>query len=167
MEAKTHWKSLVSNDYIGAYSLMQTGKAVDLTVKIKSVVRQIVKGEGGKEDECTVAQLEGQKPMILNRTNCKTITSIYGTPFIQDWAGKTITIYVAKVKVKGEAIDALRIRDMVPQPEKPVDMSKPLYKLNACKSLDDLQKTFLSLPDPERNNSEVIARKDELKKTLK
>ena len=50
-QQKTHWKSLVSNDYIGSYTLMSTGKPVDLTVKIISVGRQIVKGEGGQADE--------------------------------------------------------------------------------------------------------------------
>jgi hypothetical protein len=114
-QQKTHWKSLVSNDYIGSYTLMSTGKPVDLTVKIISVGRQIVKGEGGKADECTVAQLEGYKPFIINRTNAKTISKLYDSPYTEDWAGKRITLYVAKVKVAGDVVDALRIRATVPQ----------------------------------------------------
>ena len=115
MEQKTHWKSLVNNDYIGAYTLMQTGQAVDLVVKITNVTRQQVKGEGGKSEECTVATLEGQKPFIVNRTNAKTITKIYDSPYIQDWIGKTITLFVARVKVGSDTVDALRIRPVAPK----------------------------------------------------
>lgn len=114
-EHKTHWKKLVNPDYIGAYTLMETGKAVDLTVTIVSVGREIVKGEGGKKEECTVAKLKGHKPFIVNRTNAKTISKIHGSPFIEDWAGKQITLYVANVAVAGEQVEALRVRPTKPQ----------------------------------------------------
>jgi len=111
-KTKTHWKRLVNPDYIGAYSLDE-GK--DLTVTILNVKREMVKGEGGRSEECTVAYLKGQKPMILNRTNCKTIQSIYKTPYIEDWAGKQITLYVSSTKLKGEEVECLRIRNTTPQ----------------------------------------------------
>ncbi len=63
---KTHWKKLENPDYIGAYSL-ENGK--DLIVTIDSVKRELVTGQGGKKEECTIAYLKGQKPFILNRTN--------------------------------------------------------------------------------------------------
>jgi len=106
---KTHWKQLVNPDYLGAYSLPE-GK--DITIKIKQVVREIVKGINGKSEECTVAHIEGNKPLILNRTNCKTIAKIYGTPFIEDWSGKSITIYAAVTKLKGDDVECLRIREL-------------------------------------------------------
>lgn len=109
---KTHWKRLVNPDYIGAYSLDE-GK--DLTVTIVNVKREMVKGEGGRSEECTVAYLKGQKPLILNRTNCKTIQSIYKTPYIEDWAGKKITLFVSTTKLKGEEVECLRIRNKVSQ----------------------------------------------------
>jgi len=112
---KTHWKQLTNPNYIGAYSL-QEGK--DMIVEIVSVSREMVKGEGGKQDECTVAQLKDQKPMILNVTNCKTIAKLFETPFIEEWSGKKITIYSAKVSVKGELIECLRIRDKKPEQTK-------------------------------------------------
>lgn len=111
---KTHWKKLQNPDYIGAYSLMETEKPIDLTVQIKSIARQIVTGADGKKEECTVAQLVGQKPFIINATNAKMITKIYDTPFIENWVGKRITLYVAKVKVAGDTVDALRIRQVAP-----------------------------------------------------
>lgn len=114
-QTKTHWKKLQNPNYIGAYSLMETGTPVDMVVQIKSIAREEVKGEDGKKDQCTVAQLVGQKPFIINATNSKMIAKIYNTPYIEDWIGKKITLYVAKVKVAGETVDALRIRQAVPQ----------------------------------------------------
>ncbi|MBK7695511.1 MAG: hypothetical protein IPI30_14665 [Saprospiraceae bacterium] len=87
---KTHWKKLTNPNYIGAYS-MPEGK--DLTVEITDVKREVVKGEGGKTDECTILYLKDSKPMILNVTNSKMISKVHNTPFIEDWIGKKITLY--------------------------------------------------------------------------
>ena len=116
---KTHWKQLINPDYLGAYSLPD-GK--DITVKITKVVREMVTSVGGKQEECTVAHLENQKPMILNVTNSKMIQKIYGTPYIEDWAGKEITIYAATTKLKGDDVECLRIRPKAP--------SKPVLEYN-------------------------------------
>lgn len=112
---KTHWRQLKNPNYLGAYSLPE-GK--DLTIQILSVSKEIVKGENGKEDECTVAQIKDNKPMILNVTNCKTIEKLFETPFIEEWSGRMITVYAAKVIVKGEKIECLRIRDKKPEQAK-------------------------------------------------
>ncbi len=109
--SKTHWKKLNNPNYIGAYSL-DDGK--DLVVTIESVARQVVVGEGGKSEECTVAKLKGQKPMILNVTNCKMIANLYKTPYVEDWAGKQIILYVANLNIKGEQTECLRIRPKLP-----------------------------------------------------
>ena len=112
MKELTHWKKLVNPDYIGAYSLTP-GK--DLTVTIDSVGRELVTGTGGKKEECTVAKLKGQKPFIINRTNAKTISQVHGSPYIEDWAGKQITLYISTVKVAGEEVECLRVRKQKPE----------------------------------------------------
>jgi len=154
MENKTHWRKLVNPIYLGAYSLMDTGKPLDLTATIEKVVREIVKGTDGKKEECTVAYLKGQKPIILNRTNCKIITKIYNTPFIEDWAGKKITIYVANTKVAGEVVECLRIRDVMPGKE----LLTPTHeKWNAAKeaisngsaTIAQIKANFILSPDNE------------------
>ena len=113
-ETKTHWKVLANPNYLGSYSLMGTGVAVDLEVSIKSVGREVVTGADGKKDECTVAQMHKNKPFILNATNCKTLSKIFDTSFIEDWANRPFTIFVTKVKVGGEWVEALRIRPTIP-----------------------------------------------------
>ena len=100
---KTHWKKLDNPNYIGAYSLMD-GEVKDLTVIIEKVITEEVKSDRGKE-VCKVAYLKGQKPLILNATNSKIIQSIYDTPYIEDWKGKEITLYVARIKAFGDEIE--------------------------------------------------------------
>jgi hypothetical protein len=111
-EVKTHWKKLVNPHYIGAYSL-EPGQ--DLNVTIEKVVREQVQGPDGKKEECTVAYLINQKPFILNNTNQKTIAKICDSPYIEDWSGKSITLFVAKVKAFGEVVEALRVRPTAPK----------------------------------------------------
>ena len=108
--AKTHWKKLHNPDYLGAYSLDES----TMVVEIKKVEKRQIPGADGKKDDAVVAELVGQKPMILNATNMKTIASLYGN-YIEDWVGKKITLFVATVKAFGTTTDALRIEAKVPK----------------------------------------------------
>ena len=109
----THWKKLTNPDYLGAYA-MESGK--DMVLTIKSVALEKVIGADGKKEECTVIHFaEPVKPMICNVTNAKTIQKIYKTPFIEEWRGRKIQIYVAEVKAFGDVVDAIRIRPIIPK----------------------------------------------------
>ena len=101
MNTRTHWKQLINPDYIGAYALPNGD---DLTVTIDFVPNEVVTGSGGKKEECTVAHLVGQKPLILNVTNSKSIHKLYG-PYIEDWRGKQITLYASTTKLAGEIVE--------------------------------------------------------------
>ncbi|MBP3736549.1 MAG: hypothetical protein J6I56_05975 [Lachnospiraceae bacterium] len=108
MSEKTHWKKFNNPDYLGAYAF-QPGE--EKTVTIKSVGREMVynPSNSGKE-ECTVAHFEEDiKPLILNVTNCKTIAKVWGTPYIEDWAGHRITLKVKRINAFGELVDAVRV----------------------------------------------------------
>jgi hypothetical protein len=108
-QTKTHWKQLINPDYIGAYAIPD---GEDLTVTIDFVRVEQITGSGGKKEECTVAHLKGQKPMILNVTNSKSIHKLYG-PYIEDWAGQQITLYASTTKMAGEVVECLRVRPHV------------------------------------------------------
>lgn len=114
---QTHWKKLTNPLYVGAYDF---APGEERTLTIKSVKREMVAGPDGKKEECTVIDFTDGKPMICNTTNAKAITKAHGTPFIEEWGGKAITIYVAKVKAFGEVVDALRVRPIAPRAGKPV-----------------------------------------------
>lgn len=129
---RTHWKQLINPKYLGVYCLPN---GQDLTVTIRSVGREIVIGDGGKKEECTVAQLMNSKPMILNRTNCKTIERMYG-PYLEDWSGKSITVYESAVKVAGEMVACLRIRKEVPNIQKVLHPITPQQFDKALKAVE-------------------------------
>ena len=107
----THWKKLSNQNYIGAHDL-QPGQ--ELTVTIESVANEVVKcfdGKTVKEETCIVAKIKGaKKPMILNKTNCRIISKNLDSPYIEDWVGKSVVIYAAKVRAFGESTEALRIK---------------------------------------------------------
>lgn len=116
--SKTHWKKLTNPNYLGAYDF-DIGEKRTLT--IAKTVREMVTGPGGKKEECTVAYFqEPSKPMILNKTNCKTIEKLHHSPFIEDWSGKQITLKVEKVKFSGELVDGLRVDKQIVQPQKDI-----------------------------------------------
>lgn len=142
---KTHWKKLENPNYLGSYAL-EPGK--DLVVQIKSVAQEeVYNPTNQKKETCTVAHfVEPVKPMILNVTNCKTISKLYSTPYIEDWAGKYISIYIAKVNAFGEKVDALRIRTKAPTIE--------TFTCSDCKKriADTVQKTAKELAEISKRN---------------
>lgn len=109
----THWKKLTNPDYLGAYALEPNQ---DLIVTIKSVANEVVTGADGKKETCSVMRFaENVKPMVLNATNSKTISKLLKTPYIEEWAGRKIQLYVETgVKAFGDVVDALRVRPFLP-----------------------------------------------------
>ena len=104
----THWKKLTNPNYIGAHDFQPNQ---ELTITLDTISNEMVKGQDGKDEQCIVAKIKGaKKPMILNKTNCKIIAKNLGTPYIEEWTGKSITLYVAKVKAFGEYVEAIRVR---------------------------------------------------------
>jgi len=116
--SKTHWKKLTNPDYLGTYAL-EPDK--DLIVTIKEVdVEQVFNPSKNEKESCTVIRFkEDVKPLIANATNQKIIQKIYGTPYIEDWKGKQIQLYIKDdIKAFGEVTTGLRIRRLVPQKKK-------------------------------------------------
>ena len=112
-EVLTHWKKLTNPDYLGAYAL-EPGQ--DLIVTIKSVANEVVTGTDGKKETCSVMHFtENVKPLVLNATNSKTITKLLKTPYIEQWAGRKIQLYVESgIKAFGDIVDAIRVRPFLP-----------------------------------------------------
>lgn len=109
--SKTHWKSLTNPNYLGSYSF-EDGK--DIIGTIKAIRNEIVTGPCGQKEECTICHfVENMKPMILNKTNMKTMAKLFSTPYIEEWNGKKFQIYVdPKVRFGKEITGGLRIRDI-------------------------------------------------------
>ena len=114
-----HWKNLANYDYLGAYSL--EGVATEVTLTIKSIKKERVTANGGASEDCIVAYFEETKvdgvevkPMVLNKTNSKTIEKIYNTGDVEEWLGKKITIFATTTKFARDVVPCLRIKPEVP-----------------------------------------------------
>lgn len=126
----THWKKLVDPRYIGAYALPNGN---DLIVTIEGVRSEEITMMGGKKEVHSIMSLKGQKPMILNVTNSKSIHRLYG-PYIEEWAGKQITLHASTAKMGGEMVECLRIRPSIPVKEK-----KPITGERLTKALEQIK----------------------------
>lgn len=74
--------------------------------------------------------------MILNKTNCKAIAKAVGSPYMEDWAGKKVSIYISKVKAFGDMVEAIRIREKAPQAKRKLsdtDFRRMLESIEAGK----------------------------------
>jgi hypothetical protein len=135
---------------------------------IKKTSKEQVTGANGKKEECFVCYFtEAEKPMILNRTNAKTITKVVGSPFVEDWIGKRVILGVDTVSAFGEMTEALRVRNIKPQqaaPTKAIDYSEQEAALRACETLEQLQGAYIALTAEAKKKLAGI--KDEIKTKL-
>lgn len=110
----THWKKLTNPNYLGSYAF-QPGE--EKAVTIASVGQETVTNpaEPDKKESCIVAHFQQpEKPLILNKTNCKAIERLAGTPDIEKWPGVGIILCVQRVSAFGELVEAVRIRPVPP-----------------------------------------------------
>lgn len=127
---KTHWKKLQNPDYFGAWCI-EDGKDMDVTIERVQV--ESVTSTDGKREDLPVAYLQGQKPLILNTTNSKMIARVLKSNYIEEWAGKRITLYSTKVNAFGEQVDAVRVRSTAPKPPK-IDYDKIIDAIRGGKA---------------------------------
>jgi hypothetical protein len=69
-------------------------------------------GQGADQQRKPVLYLEGEKPMVLNRTNFETLADAYGDS--DEWAGHKVRIYVGRTQYQGRSIDGLRVEAVQP-----------------------------------------------------
>ena len=108
---KTHFKKLRNPNYVGSWDLTDTdGNFIEKVVTITAVKKEMVHDGKGGQEECTIVHLKETKPMVANSTNLRTIARLCQSPYIEDWAGKQIALFVQKVRAFGEVHDAIRIK---------------------------------------------------------
>ena len=142
-KTKTHWKKIFNTDYLGSHSLPD-GK--DIVLTIKTVLERKIKGNNGREEIRPVATFhEKVKPMILNRTNCKAIRALYKTPYIEDWSGKRIQVFIdERIEAFGAIVDGLRIRPYIPK-----EQTAEAKELEAVRA--KIKKVFAGYKDNDRD----------------
>jgi hypothetical protein len=136
-----HYRTMLTSDNLCAADLWveEKGAYREIVVEIDHVKRGEVVGEKGRKKGMPFAHLKApstgralSKPLGLNATNCRTLTSIAGSPDVAKWKGMLITLFVTKTEVGRETVDAIRIRPEAAQPPakgerdmKPDNMTAP------------------------------------------
>lgn len=119
-KAPLHWRRVLKRtnaDYLFAEDIGDPGTKVDVDVIDSSTDK--LKNEDGLT-EMPVLSFDGKKKRLaLNRTNCKVMEKICGTPDINGWRGP-ITLLVIRTKIAGDDMDVIRIA-----PKRPAGKAKP------------------------------------------
>lgn len=116
-EEKTHYRKAFDSPYLSSADIVEP---TDIT--IASVRLELDKTKKTKDQFNTAYFVEKElrageklKPMILNATNSKTLKSLTGSPFIDDWTGVKITVYVdPNVRFGKEIMEGLRVSPKAP-----------------------------------------------------
>lgn len=112
MTEHTHYRKVFDSPYLSSadvvgqvqLTIARVTQEVDKTKKSKDVFNTVY------FQEREIRQGEKLKPMILNATNSKMLAKITGTPFIEEWGGTRITVYVdPNVKFGRETVEGLRV----------------------------------------------------------
>lgn len=157
--SKTHYKKLRNPNYLGSYELMTGGEPIELNVTILNAVKEMVQN-GDKKEDAMVLNLKNQKPMIVNSTNAKAIAKALGSPYIEDWNGKSITLYVKKIKAFGDWVDALRVKDTAPVAPSKEDLNPKHEKwqgaIDALKSKKTTVEAIIKAYNVNDENLEIL-----------
>jgi hypothetical protein len=95
-------------------------KAKHLIATISHVEMELV-GQGQDQKQKPVLYLEGQKPIVLNRTNFEAIEQAFGDT--DEWPGRKIKVYCAPTRFGGKPVDGIRIDPIVPKPAPKDDLN--------------------------------------------
>ena len=118
-ETKTHWKKAYNPNYFGSWCF-EPGK--DMVLTIDGAAQEPVSDEKGKTELCMVIHWRelGAKPLICNKTNAKTIEKLVGSPYIEDWPGHRLQLYIdPNVRFGRERVGGVRIRPRVTMANEP------------------------------------------------
>ena len=118
---KTHYRKVFDSPYLSAADIVEP---VVLTIRCVQVEADKTKKTKDKMNtayfvEREIRAGEPLKPMILNATNSKMVAKITGSPFLEDWNGVTVEIYVDhNVRFGRETVEGLRIRPAAIRPKR-------------------------------------------------
>tara|TARA_R110000803_G_scaffold180290_7_gene242728 strand:+ start:1886 stop:2422 length:537 start_codon:yes stop_codon:yes gene_type:complete len=156
----THWKNLFPNKMLllGSQNL---NPGEELIAEILGVDIEEIKDANGGVESVPIMTFTNAPPMVLNITNTKTISNLYGEHY-DKWPGRSIQIFATKIKAFGAVNMALRIREAIPDTNENIDEFEK--KLRACPDIETLKTVYLSIPT--HLKPRLAPLKDEIKDKL-
>lgn len=136
-EQKTHYRKAFDSPYLSSADIVEP--------TILTISRAVIENDKTKKtkdvfntayfEEKELRPGEKLKPMILNATNSKMLKSITGSPFLEDWAGVKVTVFVDKnVRFGKESVEGLRIS--------PARVTKPSLTPNKTQAWNNAKAAF-------------------------
>lgn len=138
MTEKTHYRKAFDSPYLSSADIVEPTM---LTVSHVSLEKDRTKKTQDLFNTAHFVEKElrpGEKlkPMILNASNSKTMKALANSPFIDDWKGIKITVYVDhNVRFGRETVEGLRIsphapekKSLTPDQTKAWESAKVAYK---------------------------------------
>ena len=138
MTDKTHYRKAFDSPYLSSADIVEptvfTIREVRLEPDQTKKTKDLFNTAYFQEKE--IRPGEKLKPMILNATNSKTMKALTNSPFIDDWKGVRVTIYVDhNVRFGKETLEGLRIsphaperKQLTPKNEKQWELAKAAFK---------------------------------------
>lgn len=108
----THWKKLSNSKYMGSWDFEPEEEKI-LTIAGVSQ-EDVTSPDGEVERKRVLSFTEDEKPMICNNVNAAAISEVVGSPYMEEWEGKSIILTVQKIQAFGKLTDAIRVRPVKP-----------------------------------------------------
>lgn len=155
-EQKTHYRKAFDSPYLSSADIVEPTILTIARVTLESDKTKKTKDVFNTAyfEERELRPGEKLKPMILNATNSKTLKGITGSPFLEDWVGVKVTVFVDKnVRFGKESVEGLRISparvikpSLTPEKTQAWSNAKAAYRrdgnLDAVKSRMDISPAF-------------------------
>ncbi len=160
--SKTHYKDFFKSNVLtdGDFNFDQ-----DTVVTIAQVADvELETREGKQMTTCLILDGYG-KPMKAPNIVLKNCKTALRSPYIEDWVGKQVAIYVEKgLKAFGGVHDVLRVRPYAPRVQ--VDLEPARTALKACQNYQDLLATYNKFDATIKNNPAILGLCKQLKLQL-
>lgn len=162
MENKTHYKDFFKSNVLTDGDFNYDQDTVATIVQVADV--ELDTRDGKQMTTCIILDGYG-KPMKAPNVVLKNCKTALKSPYIEDWVGKQVSIYVEKgLKAFGGVHDVLRVRPYAPRVQ--VDLTQYTNQLNACQTVDDLYKTHGSFRKAIQDNPQILGLCHQLKEKL-
>lgn len=112
MDNKTHFRKAFNSPYLSSSDVVEPTVLTIDRVRLDSDKTKRTKDEFNTVYWCEKEIRPGEtlKPMILNASNSRTMKTLTGSPYLEDWGGVAITVYVdPNVRFGRDTVEGLRI----------------------------------------------------------
>lgn len=172
MTNKTHFRKIHKSDHLAVCDLEEyTEEGLRLVFTVDRVAAEYGAKVAGKKVDKNImyfkpaehkGQLKNIKPWCLNATNEKLMRKLTNSPFMEDWAGFNIELYVdPNVTMMGEQTGGVRIHPNLPAMQKKAvtpDNKKMWENAKAAYKRDgNFDKVLEKADISEENQSKIIA----------